>query len=156
MFPGRPAMPVYWALGYHLCRWGYGGTNGTWETVRHLRNYGIPQVRFRPPSLGSVGSGKLKGWLVCGQDVQWNDIDYMDRKLDFTLDSNFSSLPDMIADLHAHHQRYVLILVPGAFVSSVCARVCARCSPLTAVSTRRTRASAARSPRARTGRTRTG
>ncbi|CAF98114.1 unnamed protein product, partial [Tetraodon nigroviridis] len=110
---GRPAMPVYWALGYHLCRWGYGGTNATWETVRHLRNYGIPQVRFRPPSLGSVGSGKLKGWLVCGQDVQWNDIDYMDRKLDFTLDSNFSSLPDMIADLHAHHQRYVLILDPG-------------------------------------------
>uniref|UniRef100_H3CS37 Alpha glucosidase 2 n=1 Tax=Tetraodon nigroviridis TaxID=99883 RepID=H3CS37_TETNG len=86
---GRPAMPVYWALGYHLCRWGYGGTNATWETVRHLRNYGIPQ------------------------DVQWNDIDYMDRKLDFTLDSNFSSLPDMIADLHAHHQRYVLILDPG-------------------------------------------
>lgn len=42
---GRPAMPVYWALGYHLCRWGYDSSNKTWETVRGMRNYGIPQVR---------------------------------------------------------------------------------------------------------------
>lgn len=42
----------------------------------------------------------------------------MDRNLDFTLGTKFSALPDMIKDLHAHHQRYVLIVVPGAFVSS--------------------------------------
>lgn len=41
----------------------------------------------------------------------------MDRYLDFTLDTKFSDLPHMIKDLHAHDQRYVMIVVPGAFVS---------------------------------------
>lgn len=58
-------------------------------------------------------------WLVW-QDVQWNDIEYMDRYLDFTLDAKFSALPDMIKDLHAHDQRYVIIVVPGTFVFFRC------------------------------------
>uniref|UniRef100_A0A668VVW0 P-type domain-containing protein n=1 Tax=Oreochromis aureus TaxID=47969 RepID=A0A668VVW0_OREAU len=41
---GYPAMPIYWALGYHLCRWGYDTSNSTWEVVKSMRNYGIPQV----------------------------------------------------------------------------------------------------------------
>lgn len=41
---GKPAMPTYWALGYHLCRWGYDSSNKTWDVVREMRNYGIPQV----------------------------------------------------------------------------------------------------------------
>ncbi|KAK2817716.1 hypothetical protein Q7C36_021649 [Tachysurus vachellii] len=87
---GKPAMPVYWALGYHLCRWGYDSSNKTWEVVREMRNYGIPQ------------------------DVQWNDIDYMDRALDFTFNPvNFSTLPELVKDLHLHNQRYVIILDPG-------------------------------------------
>lgn len=45
----------------------------------------------------------------------------MDRSLDFTLDTKFSALPDMIEDLHAHDQRYVMILVPGL---PVCVCVC--------------------------------
>uniref|UniRef100_A0A8C2WRZ2 Alpha glucosidase 2 n=1 Tax=Cyclopterus lumpus TaxID=8103 RepID=A0A8C2WRZ2_CYCLU len=91
---GNPSMPIYWALGYHLCRWGYNTSNSTWEVVKRLRNYGIPQ------------------------DVQWNDIDYMDRFLDFTLDpTKFATLPDLVKDLHAHDQRYVMILDPG--ISSV-------------------------------------
>ncbi|XP_062304684.1 lysosomal alpha-glucosidase isoform X2 [Osmerus eperlanus] len=87
---GHPAMPVYWALGYHLCRWGYGSSNATWDVVKSMRNYGIPQ------------------------DAQWNDIDYMDRFLDFTFDPvTFSSLPDLVKDMHAHNQHYVMILDPG-------------------------------------------
>ncbi|XP_040043282.2 lysosomal alpha-glucosidase [Gasterosteus aculeatus] len=87
---GYPAMPVFWALGYHLCRWGYQTSNSTWEVVKSLRNYGIPQ------------------------DVQWNDIDYMDRFMDFTFDPDkFGTLPDLVKDLHAHDQRYVMILDPG-------------------------------------------
>ncbi|MCI4393474.1 hypothetical protein PGIGA_G00157810 [Pangasianodon gigas] len=87
---GKPAMPVYWALGYHLCRWGYDSSNKTWEVVREMRNYGIPQ------------------------EVQWNDIDYMDRALDFTFEPvSFSTLPDLVKDLHLHSQRYVMILDPG-------------------------------------------
>ncbi len=50
--------------------------------------------------------------LICSQDVQWNDIDYMDRFMDFTFDpTKFATLPDLVKDLHAHDQRYVMILV---------------------------------------------
>ncbi|KAG7486476.1 lysosomal alpha-glucosidase-like [Solea senegalensis] len=87
---GHPAMPIYWALGYHLCRWGYNTSDSTWDIVKKMRNYGIPH------------------------DVQWNDIDYMDQFLDFTFDSTkFATLPDLVKDLHAHDQRYVMILDPG-------------------------------------------
>ncbi|KAL0204164.1 hypothetical protein M9458_002182, partial [Cirrhinus mrigala] len=40
---GKPAMPIYWALGYHLCRWGYKSSEKTWNVVKEMRNYGIPQ-----------------------------------------------------------------------------------------------------------------
>ncbi|KAM4603471.1 lysosomal alpha-glucosidase isoform 2-T3 [Polymixia lowei] len=87
---GYPAMPVYWALGYHLCRWGYGSSNATWDVVKNMRNQGIPQ------------------------DAQWNDIDYMEQFMDFTFDpTSFSTLPDLVKDLHTHDQRYVMILDPG-------------------------------------------
>ncbi|XP_041960066.1 lysosomal alpha-glucosidase [Alosa sapidissima] len=87
---GRPAMPVYWAMGYHLCRWGYKSSNATWDVVKTMRNYGMPQ------------------------DVQWNDIDYMDGTRDFTFDPvAFATLPDLVKDLHRHDQKYVMILDPG-------------------------------------------
>ncbi|KGL75080.1 Lysosomal alpha-glucosidase, partial [Tinamus guttatus] len=87
---GFPAMPPLWALGFHLCRWGYGSSNETWQTVKAMRNYQIPQ------------------------DAQWNDIDYMDGYRDFTFDpEKFASLPSLVEDLHKHGQRYVMILDPG-------------------------------------------
>uniref|UniRef100_H9GHK5 P-type domain-containing protein n=1 Tax=Anolis carolinensis TaxID=28377 RepID=H9GHK5_ANOCA len=88
---GFPAMPPYWGLGFHLCRWGYGSSNETWETVKAMRNFQIPQ------------------------DAQWNDIDYMEGYRDFTVDSQkFGALPQMVEDLHKHGQYYVMILVdPG-------------------------------------------
>lgn len=58
---GYPAMPIYWALGYHLCRWGYGDNNSTWEIVKNIRNYGIPQVKaLLSPSVQPVGFVMLK------------------------------------------------------------------------------------------------
>ncbi|XP_063062788.1 lysosomal alpha-glucosidase [Engraulis encrasicolus] len=87
---GKPAMPVYWALGYHLCRWGYKSSNNTWRLVKTMRNDGIPQ------------------------DVQWNDIDYMEDKRDFTFDPvNFDTLPELAKDLHTHNQKYVVIMDPA-------------------------------------------
>lgn len=52
--------------------------------------------------------------LICSQDAQWNDIDYMDQYLDFTLNAEFAMLPDVVKDLHAHDQHYVLIMVGGS------------------------------------------
>ncbi|XP_062999640.1 lysosomal alpha-glucosidase-like isoform X1 [Elgaria multicarinata webbii] len=87
---GFPAMPPFWGLGFHLCRWGYGTSNETWQTVKAMRNFQIPQ------------------------DAQWNDIDYMDGYRDFTMDSqNFNTLPQLVEDLHKHGQYYVMILDPG-------------------------------------------
>lgn len=87
---GRPTMPPYWALGFHLCRWGYNSVNRTAQIVNAMRRAGIPQ------------------------DTQWNDIDYMNNHLDFTYDPvAFKGLPDFVDDLHAHHQHYVMIVDPG-------------------------------------------
>ena len=88
---GRPNMPAYWALGYHLCRWGY-TLNTTRDDVEHMRKYRIPQ------------------------DAQWNDIDYMDQKAIFTLDpATFpvAKTQAFVADLHRHGQYYVNIHDPG-------------------------------------------
>ncbi len=46
--------------------------------------------------------------------VQWNDIDYMDRYMDFTYsEQNYSTLPQLVADIHSHKQKYIMILDPG-------------------------------------------
>ncbi|XP_035695531.1 lysosomal alpha-glucosidase-like [Branchiostoma floridae] len=87
---GYPMMPPYWALGFHLCRWGYGSANRTMDIVQKMRNAGIPQ------------------------DTQWNDIDYMTRHLDWTYDGDkFAELPEVVKDLHDHGQHYIMIVDPG-------------------------------------------
>ena len=40
---GRPFMPPYWSLGFHLCRWGYNSSNATMAVVKAMRAAGIPQ-----------------------------------------------------------------------------------------------------------------
>ncbi len=87
---GKPRMPVYWSLGFHLCRWGYGSLNATEAVVAALASYGIPQ------------------------DTQWNDIDYMRSYLDFTYDPvAYAGLPDFVARLHADGMHYTMITDPG-------------------------------------------
>ncbi|XP_014672592.1 PREDICTED: lysosomal alpha-glucosidase-like [Priapulus caudatus] len=91
---GRPAMPPYWALGYHLCRWGYDTALDMGEVINRMRKSGIPY------------------------DVQWNDLDYMDKELDFTLRKpSFTQLPYLVGDLHMQGQRYVPIVDPGISVT---------------------------------------
>ena len=41
---GRPFMPPYWALGFHLARWGYGGTDGLNKVITRMRNAKMPYV----------------------------------------------------------------------------------------------------------------
>ena len=88
-------MPPYWGLGFHLCRWGYGSLNGTMTVNDNMRKYGIPQ------------------------DVQWNDIEYMDRHLDFTVDNNnWGGLGDFVKKLHGqYHQHYIPIVVSCSSLS---------------------------------------
>ncbi|XP_038064192.1 lysosomal alpha-glucosidase-like isoform X2 [Patiria miniata] len=87
---GRPLMPPYWGLGFHLCRWGYGSSNRTLEIVKRMKAALIPQ------------------------DTQWNDIEYADGRKDFTVNnSTFAGLPDMIKYLHASGMHFIPILDPG-------------------------------------------
>lgn len=54
---GTTFMPPYWALGFHLCRWGYDSLARTMAIQENMTMHNLPQ------------------------DVQWNDIDYMDKYL---------------------------------------------------------------------------
>ncbi|XP_066097514.1 sucrase-isomaltase, intestinal isoform X1 [Saccopteryx bilineata] len=91
---GRPAMPVYWSLGFQLSRWNYKSLDVVKEVVKRNREAGIPF------------------------DTQVNDIDYMENKKDFTYDKvAFRGLPEFVKDLHDHGQKYVIILDPGIAIS---------------------------------------
>ncbi|KAL5494211.1 hypothetical protein EMCRGX_G015495 [Ephydatia muelleri] len=41
---GRPYLPPYWSLGFHLSQWGYMTANNTLAVVERMRQKGIPQV----------------------------------------------------------------------------------------------------------------
>ncbi|XP_054834159.1 lysosomal alpha-glucosidase [Eublepharis macularius] len=92
---GYPFMPPYWALGFHLCRWGYVSTAVTQEVVKNMTAAQFPL------------------------DVQWNDLDYTDAKRDFTFNKDkFKDMPNMVRDFHHDGRRYVMIVDPGISSSS--------------------------------------
>ena len=41
---GRPFMPPYWTLGFHLCRYGYNRLDRLIDAVNRTRQYNIPHV----------------------------------------------------------------------------------------------------------------
>ncbi|XP_075760227.1 lysosomal alpha-glucosidase isoform X3 [Pelodiscus sinensis] len=87
---GYPFMPPYWGLGFHLCRWGYYSTAVTRQVVKNMTAAQFPL------------------------DVQWNDLDYMDAKRDFTFnEKHFRDFPDMVQEFHQSGRRYVLLVDPG-------------------------------------------
>lgn len=45
------------------------------------------------------------------QDVQYADIDYMDRQLDFVLDPEFKNLPALVDRMRGEGMRFIFILV---------------------------------------------
>lgn len=57
---GFPFLPAYWALGYQLCRWGYGSLDDMKKVISRNQALGIPL------------------------DVPYADIDYMNHYEDFT------------------------------------------------------------------------
>ncbi|XP_056437700.1 lysosomal alpha-glucosidase isoform X1 [Gadus chalcogrammus] len=87
---GYPMMPPYWSLGFHLCRWGYHTSNETRSVVQRMHMHNFPL------------------------DVQWNDLDYADKRRVFTFDpQRFGDLPDMVEEFHQRGMKYILILDPG-------------------------------------------
>jgi lysosomal alpha-glucosidase len=91
---GKPTMPPYWSLGFHLCRYGYNTIDNMIATIRRMDEADFPY------------------------DVQWTDIDAMSKYLDFTYDeTNFRNLPDLVRQLQSNGMHYVNIIDPA--ISSV-------------------------------------
>ena len=69
-------MVPYWSLGFQVCKYGYNSLDEMKKVVNGVRAYGIPY------------------------DVQYGDIDYMDRQLDFTVDPvNYVGLDEFVNQL---------------------------------------------------------
>ncbi|XP_053782529.1 probable maltase-glucoamylase 2 isoform X1 [Desmodus rotundus] len=86
---GRPAMIPYWALGFQLSRYGY-------QSDTEISSLYDAMVEAQIP-----------------YDVQHVDIDYMDRKLDFTLSSSFQNLGLLMERMKQNGMRFILILDPA-------------------------------------------
>ncbi|CAG0882617.1 unnamed protein product [Darwinula stevensoni] len=87
---GRPFMPPYWSLGFHLCRYGWKTISDTKKAWMQNRDAGIPL------------------------DVMWNDLDYMDDSKDFTYNKGtFEGLPEFVEELHSKGYHYVPLIDPG-------------------------------------------
>lgn len=86
---GRPVMPAYWSLGFQLCRYGYANDTEIKNLYDDMKAAGIPY------------------------DVQYADIDYMERQLDFVLDSQFQGLPALVDTMRAEGMRFIFILDPA-------------------------------------------
>ncbi|XP_032257174.1 putative maltase-glucoamylase-like protein FLJ16351 [Phoca vitulina] len=86
---GRPAMTPYWALGFQLSRYGYQNDTEISQLYEAMMAAQIPY------------------------DVQHVDIDYMDRKLDFTLSPSFQNLGLLIEQMKNDGMRFILILDPA-------------------------------------------
>lgn len=87
---GRPVLPAYWSLGFQLCRYGYANDSEIADLYRDMRAAEIPY------------------------DVQYADIDYMERQMDFTLDkTNFPGLPALVDRMRGEGMRFIFILDPA-------------------------------------------
>ncbi|CAK4699767.1 hypothetical protein LEN26_018477 [Aphanomyces euteiches] len=91
---GRPMIPPYWSLGYHLCRYQYKNASQVRGVVDAMRKADVPQ------------------------DTQWTDIDVLQDFLDFTWNNaTFPNMSGLIQDLHLHEQHYIPIVDAGIGVS---------------------------------------
>ncbi|XP_066581839.1 lysosomal alpha-glucosidase-like [Prorops nasuta] len=87
---GKPFLPPYWSLGFHLCRFGYGSLEKTKEVWKRTKDAQIPF------------------------DTQWNDLDYMDKNNDFTYNKKtFKDLPQFIEDIHSAGMHYIPLIDAG-------------------------------------------
>ncbi|KAK8799491.1 hypothetical protein WA158_006040 [Blastocystis sp. Blastoise] len=87
---GKPFLPPVWGLGFQLCRYNYGNLNHIQEVHERMEKYDIPY------------------------DVQWSDIDSLDKCYIFTYDKvKFEGLPLFIDKLHNEQRKYVVIIDPS-------------------------------------------
>ncbi|VEL34142.1 unnamed protein product [Protopolystoma xenopodis] len=87
---GRPQLPPYWSLGFHLCRYGY-------ENLADVRDTLMRNLQSLVPL-----------------DAQWVDIDYMNSSKDFTVSRKFKGLGDFVKQMRQLYDvRSVMMLDPA-------------------------------------------
>ncbi|KAK3192886.1 hypothetical protein K4F52_001243 [Lecanicillium sp. MT-2017a] len=89
---GTPAMQPYWGLGFHQCRYGYRDAFDVAEVVYNYSQAGIPL------------------------ETMWTDIDYMDRRRVFSLDTErypIEKMRALISHLHENDQKYMVMVDPA-------------------------------------------
>ncbi|XP_064475878.1 lysosomal alpha-glucosidase-like [Ornithodoros turicata] len=87
---GRPFMPPYWSLGFHLSRWGYESIEEVFEVWKRNVKAGVPI------------------------EAMWLDEDYMDDLRPFSYDhTRFQGLPEYARELHKRDTKLVITLHPG-------------------------------------------
>ncbi|XP_076621881.1 lysosomal alpha-glucosidase [Colletes latitarsis] len=93
---GKPFLPPYWSLGFHLCRYGYNTLEKTKEVWKRTIAAGIPF------------------------DTQWNDLDYMDKNNDFTYNiDKFKDLPQFLEEIHSRGMHYIPLIDAGISASEI-------------------------------------
>ena len=83
---GRPAIPPFWGLGWHQCRWGYHSSNNLKEVKKYYDRYELP--------LESL----------------WTDIDMMKGAANFQLSYPFKDMPKIIEDFHKDGKHFVTLV----------------------------------------------
>lgn len=88
---GHSLIPPFWSLGYHQCRWGYKTADKLIEVLTRFKENDLPI------------------------DVIWSDLDYMDRKMIFTVNSvtHGQKLNKLIKD---HEVHFVPLLDAGVSI----------------------------------------
>ena len=87
---GQPMLPPFWSLGFHQCRWGYHNTSEIETVMKKFLDYEIPV------------------------DTLWGDIDILDEKRIFTLNTkDFNDLPLLIYEMHKKDLHFVPIVDLG-------------------------------------------
>ncbi|XP_071953273.1 maltase-glucoamylase-like isoform X1 [Antedon mediterranea] len=87
---GRSYLPPYWALGFQLSRYDYGTIEQVKTVIDGMREYNIPH------------------------DIQYADIDYMERQLDFTVSATrYAGFKEYVDQVKLEGTRYITILDPA-------------------------------------------
>ncbi|KAL0955005.1 hypothetical protein HGRIS_003930 [Hohenbuehelia grisea] len=89
---GLPAEVPYWSFGFHQCRFGYQNFIDVADVITNYSAVGIPL------------------------ETMWTDIDYMFKRLIFTVDPDYFPLARMreiVAHLHKNNQKFVLMTDPA-------------------------------------------
>ncbi|CAF4513313.1 unnamed protein product [Rotaria socialis] len=93
---GYSILPPYWSIGFHLSRWEYRSLAEMQKVIKRNRDAGVPL------------------------DVQHADIDYMDARKTFTIDSiNYAGMKEYFLQLNNEGVRTIIILDPALFDDQV-------------------------------------